>query len=267
MLDLAALLHLPCPLIGVAHLLPLPGSPRQSPGLNAVVDRALEDAQALADGGAAAVIIENLGDAPFSGDQVEPHVVAMLAVVASEVRRRFGERLVVGVNALRNDASGALGAAAAAQAAFIRINVHTGTMVTDQGVLQGRARETLLYRRQLGVQVGIAADVLVKHAAPLGPVQLEQVARDTFRRGGADVLIVTGSGTGQPTDPARVDRVRDAVPEAPIWVGSGVTPKRAEALRGRIHGAIVGTWLHRGSDLRAPLDPERVRRVAGSLRE
>lgn len=254
-----ALLRGPSPLIGVLHLPPLPGSPRPSPGLAAVLAAALRDAEALAEGGARGLIVENLGDAPFSADSVEPHVTAMLAIVARAVRERLGDALVIGVNALRNDALSALGAAAAADADFIRVNVLSGAMVTDQGLIQGRARELLLYRNRLAPQLKIVADVLVKHASPLAPVELEQVARDTFHRAGADVLVVTGSGTGQPTDPERLRRVRAAVPEAPVWVGSGVSVSTAGLFGAEASGAIVGTALHAGGDLSAPLDPERVR--------
>ena len=253
-------------LIGVVHLPPLPGAPAPSPGLQACLDRALLDAEALARGGASGVIVENLGDAPFEPGAVEPHVVAMLAVIARAIRQRFGDVLAVGVNALRSDALGALGAAAAAGAQFVRVNVHTGAMVTDQGLIQGRARETLLYRQRVAPGVGIAADVLVKHAVPLGPMDLAQVARDTWHRGRASALIVTGSGTGQPTDPADLHRVREAVPDCVLWLGSGLSPEGVPAVRGALDAAIVGTWLHRGADLSAPLDPERVRRLVGALR-
>lgn len=252
-------------LIGVLHLPPLPGSPRPGPGFDAVLSHALRDAEVLAEGGARGVIVENLGDAPYPKDACEPHVIAMLAVIARQVRERFGDQLVVGVNALRNDAIGSLGAVAASGGAFVRVNVLTGVMVTDQGLIEGRAREVLNYRRSAAPEAAIVADVLVKHASPLGPVDLAQTARDTFRRAGASVLVATGSGTGQPTDLGRVRAIRDAVPEATIWVGSGVTGDTARSVGRQADGAIVGTWLHQGGDVRAPLELARVRRVAQEL--
>lgn len=253
-----------CPLLGVLHLLPLPGAVADGPGFDGVLERALQDAQALADGGAQAVIVENLGDAPFE-ETVEPHVVAMLAVIARQVRLQVGDRLKVGVNALRNDALGALGAAAGAGADFVRINVHTGVMVTDQGVIQGQARRALLYRKRVAPRVRVAADVLVKHASPLGELDLGQAAHDTWHRGRADALIVTGAGTGRPTQPADLIRVRQAVPEARIWIGSGVTLESAPSLGSLADGAIVGTALHHDGDLTAPLDVHRVRAMAQAL--
>ncbi|MFT5686511.1 MAG: membrane complex biogenesis BtpA family protein, partial [Myxococcota bacterium] len=194
-------------LTGVLHLLPLPAAPLSSPGFRAVQERALADAEALVEGGVSSCIIENLGDAPFSGGMVQPHVPAMIAVIGSAIRARFGDSLKLGVNILRNDAMSALGAAAACGAEFVRINVHVGAAWTDQGLIEGRAHETLRYRRELGAEgIQIAADILVKHAAPAGQTDLGEVARETAWRGGADILIVTGSRTGGVTDLRQVDQ-------------------------------------------------------------
>ena len=250
-------------LVGVVHLLPLPGSPRRSPGLDAVIERAAADARALAAGGADAVIVENFGDAPFDAGPVAPATVAAMTLCARAVREA-APGLALGINVLRNDARAAIGIAAAVGAAFVRVNVHVGAMVTDQGVVEGRARETLLERARLGAPIDLVADVLVKHAVPLGPWTLEDAARDTATRGLADVLVVTGTGTGRPTDPDHVHRVRRAVPGVPVWVGSGVEPDRVAAL-GPIDGAIVGTFLHRDGDVGAPLDPDRVRAIRAAL--
>lgn len=250
--------------VGVVHLLPLPAGPRPSPGFAAARARALADAEALARGGAHAAIVENYGDAPFGAGPVEPHVLAFVADLAGELRRRLPE-LGLGLNLLRNDARGAVGAAAAVGADFVRVNVHVGAMVTDQGLIEGRAAETLRYRQALGAPVLLAADVLVKHAAPLAPVDVEQLAADTFHRGGAEVLIVTGAGTGKAADAARVAAVRRAVPEARVWVGSGVDLASAPAWRERAHGAIVGTALHADGRIGLPVEASRVREMATRL--
>ena len=104
--------------------------------------------------------------------------------------------LPVGVNVLRNDAEAALAVAAAAGGRFIRVNVHVGSMFTDQGLLTGEAYKTLRKREALGLPVLILADVMVKHATPPPGLTLESAARDCWFRGLADALIVTGSETG-----------------------------------------------------------------------
>lgn len=260
-------------LVGVVHLLPLPGAPRPGPGLEAVLRRARQDARALAHGGADGVIVENLGDAPFAARRVPAVTIAAMTRAAMAVREAAPD-LPLGLNVLRNDGVGAMAVATATGARFIRVNVLSGVLATDQGLVEGVARDVLLSRHQLGVDVAVVGDVLVKHAHPLGvPAPedggrarlLEDLARDTFARGGADALVVSGRGTGQPTDPEEVARVRRAVPEAPVWLGSGLVPDQAAAMAGMLDVAIVGTWLHEAADVARPLDAARVARMREAL--
>jgi membrane complex biogenesis BtpA family protein len=172
--------------------------------------------------------------------------------------------LPVGVNVLRNDAAAALGIAAATGAAFVRINVHTGAMVTDQGIIEGRAAETVRLRERLCPGLPLLCDVHVKHAVPLGGGDLAVAARDTWHRGLAAALIVSGTGTGTGVDPADLDTVRAAVPEAPVWIGSGLTLESLPVLGSRCDGAIVGTTLKHGGSVDAPVDAGRVRALRGA---
>jgi membrane complex biogenesis BtpA family protein len=242
----------------MVHLLPLPGSPRARRP-EEVLRRALADARALARGGADGLLLENFGDAPFAPRDVEPHVPALLAVAAWEARRATG--LPVGVNVLRNDAKAALAAALAAGAAFIRVNVHVGTAFTDQGQIDGRAYETLRYRRALGCPAKVFADVGVKHARPAGAGDVASAAREVAYRGLADALLVTGAETGSPPDPERLR----AVPDRPVYVASGVTPEGVRAYR-EADGFIVGTALKKGGRPEGPVDPARVRALARAIR-
>ncbi len=252
-------------LSGVLHLLPLPAAPHAGPGFRAVLDRALYDAEALVRGGIHSCVVENFGDAPFVATGVDPHVPAMMAVIGAALRQRFGDALSLGLNILRNDAIAAMGAAAACEAAFIRVNVLSGATWTDQGLITGEAHRLLRYRRELGAPVRIAADLLVKHGVPAGQTDLGELAREASGRGGADVLILTGSRTGAPASLDDVARVREAVPSLPAWVGSGVTPETVAAVARVAQGAIVGTTLHQEGRIGLPLDIERVRRLVGAL--
>ncbi|HWH68879.1 MAG TPA: BtpA/SgcQ family protein, partial [Candidatus Sulfotelmatobacter sp.] len=153
-------------LFGVVHLQPLPGSPRSRGDLEAIIRFAVKDAQAYERGGAHALIIENFGDVPFTQASVGPETVAAMAAAGRAVRQ--GVKLPLGFNVLRNDPRAALALCAACQGSFIRVNVHTGAMLTDQGIIQGNAYDTLRYRRQICPEARILADVHVKHAVPLG---------------------------------------------------------------------------------------------------
>lgn len=248
----------------MVHLPPLPGSPRWGGSIDAVLERARADARALAEGGVDALIVENYGDTPFYPGRLPAETVAGLAVAARAVRETSA--LPLGINALRNDAAAALAIAAATGAAFIRVNVHTGAMLTDQGWIEGRAHETLRLREQLAPGVAILADVLVKHATPPPGLSLERAARDAWERGLADALVVSGTGTGEPTAAEDLERVRRALPDTPLLVGSGVTEATAAALLAVADGAIVGSALEAEGVAGGPVDLQRVRRLVAAAR-
>lgn len=247
-------------LIGVVHLAATPGAPRARGTVEELLAAAERDARAYLAGGADALVVENFGDVPFHAETVPPETVATLALALARVRALAGTT-PVGVNVLRNDARAGLGLAAATGAGFLRVNVHCGTQFTDQGRIEGRAAETLRARARLCPGVLLLADVHVKHARPVPGETLEEAARDTFRRGLADALIVSGEATGQAPSAERVARVRAAVPEAPVLVGSGLDVDNARALLGAARGALVGTALKQGGRVEAPVDEARVARL------
>lgn len=239
-----ALFPEPGALLGMVHLRPLPGAPRWGGSMDAVVEAALADAAALEEAGFDGIMVENFLDAPFHASEVPPETVAAMAAVVGRVVRATSRP--VGVNVLRNDARAALGVAVACGARFVRVNVHTGTMWTDQGRVDGRAWETMRVRAGLGAEdVAVLADVLVKHATPPPGLEAGDAARDAWHRGLADALVVSGSATGSPVDRARLRAVREAVPGAPVLVGSGVTADSARALLEEARGLIVGSALAR----------------------
>jgi membrane complex biogenesis BtpA family protein len=247
-------------LVGVVHLGALPGAPRYGGQLAPVLAAALRDARALAEGGCDALLVENFGDVPFRGERVEAETVAALTLAVDRVQREL-PGLPVGVNMLRNDARAALGVCAATGARALRVNVHTGAAVTDQGLLEGRAAETLRERARLGLDCALLADVHVKHAVPLGGGSIADAARDAAERGLADGLIVSGPGTGRAASLEDLRAVRAACPHTPLWLGSGCSPEAPPELRSLLDGAIVGTWIKEGGEVGRPVDAERVARL------
>ena len=250
-------------LIGVIHLGPLPGSPRWRGDLEKLIKFAVADARAYEQGGADAVFVENFGDVPFTKGKVGPETIAAMAAAGRAIRQSI--RIPLGFNVLRNDACAALALCGACDGEFIRVNVHSGAMLTDQGLIEGNAHETLRYRRQICPSAKIFADVHVKHAVPLGNWTIEASARDTVERGLADALIVSGSGTGMVTDARDVQRVRQACPGTTILLGSGVTVDNVGDFIPAANGFIVGTSLKTGGKIANPVDPKRVRALRKAL--
>ena len=249
------------------HLRALPGSPAYSGSVDEVLDAALAEAKALVETGFPGLVVENFGDRPFVSGAVDPVTVAGMSRIAAAIRREWPALHLV-VNCLRNDAEAGLAIAVAAGADAIRVNVHCGAMVTDQGVIEGNAGQTLRTRRHWSAEsVRIFADVAVKHAVPLAGRPLAVEAADLRYRGSADALLVTGQATGSGADPAQVAELRAGAVDAPVIVASGVDEHNAAEWAALVDGAIVGSSLMRDGLAGGGVDPDRAVRVFGAWRQ
>ncbi|MEA5617522.1 BtpA/SgcQ family protein [Cronbergia sp. UHCC 0137] len=255
-MDLHQLFKTQTPIIGVVHLLPLPTSPRWGGSLKAVIDRAEQEATALASGGVDGIIVENFFDAPFTKNQVDPAVVSAITVVVQRIQNLV--TLPVGLNVLRNDGKSAIAIASCVKAQFIRVNVLTGVMATDQGLIEGEAHQLLRYRRELGCDVKIFADVLVKHAHPLSSPHLTVAVKDTIERGLADAVILSGWATGSPPNLEDLELACEAAANTPVLIGSGANWENIGTLMKAANGVIVSSSLKRHGQIEQPIDPIRV---------
>lgn len=255
-MDLTQIFKTEHPVIGVVHLLPLPTSPRWGNSLKAVIARAEQEATALASGGVDGLIVENFFDAPFTKECVDPAVVSAMSLVVQRLMNLV--TLPIGVNVLRNDARSALAIATCTRAHFIRVNVLTGVMATDQGLIEGCAHELLRYRRELGSEVKIFADVLVKHARPLGSPNLTTAVQETIERGLADAVILSGWATGSPPSLEDLELASAAAGDTPVLIGSGASWENIPRLIQAADGVIVSSSLKRHGQIEQPIDPIRV---------
>jgi membrane complex biogenesis BtpA family protein len=264
----SSLFDKPKPVIGVIHLSPLPSSPRWRNSLKDVLERAEQEATALASGGVDGILVENFFDAPFASGAVDPAVVSAMTLAVQRVRQLVS--IPVGVNVLRNDGKSAMAIALCTGAQFIRVNVLAGAMVTDQGLIEGIAYELLRYRRMLGGDIKIFADVLVKHSQPLGNPNLAHLVQDTIERSLADGIIISGAMTGE--EPSLHDlktayEVCHGCYHTPLWVGSGANPANVSQLLKYADGVIVGSSLKRGGQITHPIDPLRVQQFMEAVHQ
>jgi membrane complex biogenesis BtpA family protein len=251
------------PIVGMIHLDALPGAPDFDGDRRVIREAMRRDARRLAAGSVHAVMVENFGDAPFYADSVPTHTVAEMTALVADLQEEID--LPIGVNVLRNDAEAAVSIAAATGASFVRVNVHTGTRATDQGIVTGQAAETVRLRERLDADIDILADIDVKHSAPIAERPLSEEVADLLERGKADGIVASGAGTGRETDREHLQAVVEARDrfdaDVPVFVGSGVTSGTVGDLLSLADGAIVGSDLKQGGKATAPVDEERVREL------
>ncbi|MFK4728300.1 BtpA/SgcQ family protein [Agromyces mediolanus] len=246
------------PVIGMVHMYALPGAPAFSGDLDDVIERAVTDAKTLTEGGVDALLVENFHDYPFYPVTVEPETVAAAAVVAREVRRNT--ELPIGINILRNSWKASLGIAAAVDAEFIRLNILTDASVTDQGIINSEAHLVARYKKHIGGEhILTLADLLTKHARPLVERPVPVIAADMLHRGGADAIILAGDDTSMPPSLDRLHQIKDAIPDAPIILGSGMTAKHAATYAEVADGAVFGYGSKPNTDMDLPASGEMTR--------
>lgn len=254
-------------LIGMVHLLPLPGSPDyDGSGMGPIVARALADADAYMAAGFDGLIIENHGDIPFrKPERIGPETAACMAVVGERVRGVAG--LPFGINVLANAAIPALAIAAAAGAAFVRVNQWANAYVANEGLIEGDAAEALRYRAAIGARhVRVFADAHVKHGAHaiVADRPLAELVRDV-EFFSADAVIATGQRTGHQADIGYIRQIREAT-GLPVLVGSGVTTEKVAEILAVVNGVIVGSALKHDGVWWNAVDRDKAKAFARTVR-
>jgi membrane complex biogenesis BtpA family protein len=253
------------PLVGVIHVGALPGTPRSRAGVEELTESAVREAALYRDGGADALMVENMHDVPYLRGSVGPEVVAAMAVVARAVRVESG--LPAGVQILAGANAEAVAVAHAAGLDYVRVEAYTFAHVADEGIIESSAAELLRFRRRIGAErVRVWADVKKKHAshAITADVSLRETAAAVeFMLG--DAVIVSGGATGEPPSAGDVREAKSGC-RLPVLLGSGVTAENVSEFYEDADGFIVGSYLKEGGLWSNPVERARVERMANALR-
>ena len=251
-------------IIGVLHLKGLPGSPSNTFSLDDIIKLAQDDVNSLITGGVDGIIIENFGDVPFVKDNVSKRTVASFTTVVNNLS--INEDVEVGINVLRNDAIAALSIAESTKSEFIRINILNNMMYTDQGIIEGKAHEVNALKNSLSYKIKIYADVFVKHAVAPPESNIQNHTKELLERAGADVVIITGDGTGQQINLDELKKVREIVPQGKLAIGSGVNESNIKKYIGIADILIIGTHFKVDQDVSKPVDVESIKKIIGKLK-
>jgi len=244
------------PIIGCIHLAALPGAPKFNHNFETVIEQAINEAKVYQKNNIDGLIVENFNDVPFYPNHVPHETVAAMAVICHEIKK--ATNLPLGINVLRNDAKAALSIATVSGAEFIRVNIHLGAVVADQGIIQGIAHELLRYRQFLGNHSLIMADVAVKHAMPIADHGLINDTLNLTKRGMVDGLIVSGSGTGKSTSFEDLQTVKQ-YSELPVFIGSGIQKDNIQDYLPFADGFIVGSYFKHAGIAQNTVDEIRVK--------
>jgi len=244
------------PVIGVIHLLPLPGSPKFEGNLDVIIERALEEVQILSLGGVNGVIIENFHDVPFLKKEISKEQFGLMASIITLARKEIN--LPLGVNVHFNDWNAEIALAYSCKAQFVRIEGFIDTIITASGIVEPCCAEAMRYRKSLNSNQSIAiwADIHPKYSKNLISYSLQESAK-IAQEALADSIIVTGATTGVETPLSDLKEVKKSV-NLPILAGSGTNLGNVKNILEIADGVIVGSAFKIGGNTQNMVSLEKV---------
>jgi len=253
------------PIIAMAHLPALPGTPRYDAegGMQALVSWVQRDVEILLNSGVDGILFCNEDDRPYSFD-VGYEAVAAMARVVTECKPTD---LPFGVD-LMWDPRAAMAVAAATGASFIR-EVITGVYESDMGLWNPDAAELLRYRRMLGAeQVQVYMNITPEFASALGTRTVAERARSAAVSSAPDAILIAGPMAGTEPDLAWVRDAKEAVGEAlPVLLNTGARIDNIADFLQVADGAIVGSTFKVDGHTWNPVDAGRVAAFMQTVRK
>jgi membrane complex biogenesis BtpA family protein len=253
-----------CPVIAMAHVPALPGSPLYDPaaGVVGAIDAVRRDLEILVAEGVDGVLFCNENDRPYLLEAPPAHVAAMGRIVGELAPAG----VPFGVDYLW-DARAALGIAVACGAGFMR-EVMPGAYESDMGLWQPDAAALLRERAAYGAHdLCVLMNVTPEFASPLGHRSVGERARSAVVSSLADAILVSGPMAGAEPAVEAVREVAEAVAgRAPVVLNTGARAANIASFAPHIDGVVVGSDLKRDGGTWNPVERERVRRFLDAAR-
>lgn len=231
------------PLIAMAHLGALPGTPRydEKAGIVGIVERLRSDLEILLAADFDAVLFCNEGDLPYSFRAGYDGVAAMTRVVTelAPKDRPFGVDFLW-------DPRAALNIAAATGGSFIRC-VPVGAYESDMGLWSTDVAGLLRERRRIGADhVAMFTNVTPEFASSLGTRSVTEVARSAVWSSLADAILISGPRQATEPDMAMLAQVKETLAgAAPVFANTGAKSSNVAGFLEIADGVIVGSDLKR----------------------
>jgi hypothetical protein len=252
------------PIIGMVHLLGLPGAPKYDPktGIDGNLEWAMNDAVSLQNGGVDAVMFCNEFDVPYP-KKVGPETVAAMTHLVSRITEKIS--IPHGISVLF-DFFATIAIAKATHANFARV-ILTGAYAGDYGIMDTFGPELLRYRKAIDAEsVKLFTNISGEFAAPIAPRPIELSAKGAVFVGLGDALIVQGPMTGMAPDVEDIKRAKGAVQDVPVLAGTGVRMDNVATVLRYADGAIVGTSLKVEGNTWNRVDERRVKEFMNAVK-
>lgn len=244
------------PIIAMCHFRALPGDPYYDPdgGMEKLVDLARKEMLALQNGGVDAIMFSNEFSLPYL-TKVKPETPIAMARIIGELLSEI--KVPFGVNVLW-DAGASIDLAAATGAKFIR-EIITGAYASDFGIWNTNVGETIRHKTYIGQKdLKLLFNIVPEAACYLGNRNIVDIAISTVFNNRPDVLCVSGLTAGIATDTSILEKVKNAVPDTPVFANTGCNIQNVEQQLKIADGAVVGTTFKKDGIFENFIDQSRV---------
>jgi len=245
------------PVIAMCHLGAFPGDPYydKERGMQEVIALARKDLNALQKGGVDGVMFSNEFSMPYL-TRVHTVTIACMARLIGELLPEI--HLPFGVNVLWDPAA-SLDLAAATGAKFVR-EIFSGVYASDFGLWNPDCGEIIRHQHAIGAEdVKLLFNIVPEAAKYLAERDIADIARSTVFNHRPDAICVSGLIAGSQTDPSSLRKVKDAVPDIPVFSNTGVRLENVEVQLSIADGAVVGTTFKYDEKFENHVDERRVR--------
>lgn len=226
--------------LGLIHLLPLPGTPHYTPGNEMrALEKAVRDAQALHAGGADGGLIQTIDRVYPVGEAVDPARLAAMAMITHRVSEELPASFQIGVQILWNASRASLAVAHTCGGSFLRCNAFVGSTHSAYGVAEADPMAMLHYIRLLGAErIRLIAEIHSMHFHAREALSLARLAEYAVQCGAHAVEIAE-------PDPGHcrrmIDEIKTAVPSLPVILGGHTHHGNVAEMLAEADGAFVGT--------------------------
>jgi uncharacterized protein len=251
------------PVIAMAHIPALPGTPRynDSEGVQALIDSVRPDVETLIAAGVDGLMFCNEDDRPHVL-RAGPEQIAAMTRVVTECAPTT---VPFGVDFLW-DPVASVAIAHATGASFVR-EVFTGLYESDMGTWSPSAAEAMRFRRSIGAtSIKVFFNVVPEFASALGTRTVAQRAKSAVVSSLADAVLVSGPMAGEQPALEVVREAKEAVPDVPVFLNTGARAENIVEFLDVADGVIVGSSLKKDGYTWNSVDAERANAFMGRVR-
>jgi uncharacterized protein len=243
--------------IGMVHLLPLPGTPFYQEGtMEQTLEKAAADATALYQGGADGCLVQTVDRVYPAGDEADYARVAAMATIVKAVCDATGPEFQVGVQIMVNALKASVAVAKVCGGSFLRCTALVGATPSAGGMVEANPHDFLTYRNGIGAQhVKLIAEVNSMHFRWMGDRPTADIARMAARVGAAAVEVAHADAA---TNARLVRDIKQAMPHLPVILGGHTTHENVARRLAEADGVFVGSCL-KSDRWDGRVDVERVR--------